>query len=186
MSKSDDKVNIVSDSVDINKNEEIHSESITESPGIDLNTATSASLNSLPAIIVPTTTNNSTSNQDITRTADEMNNNTSRTNRLLPSLRFTRDLIERRGSSGRTNWRENFNNVFRDLTPLVQNSNNSSNNQGLLGSWIPNGRNFRLSSNNNDLHVQASSSSANVSMNTANDSIVINLEESPSTSSFPR
>lgn len=184
MSKSEDKENIVSDSVDLNKKEElVNHETINIEP--DLNTTTSASLNSLPAIIVPTTATNSTSHQDI-RTTDEMNNNTNnRTSRLLPSLRFTRDLIERRGSSGRTNWRENFNNVFRDFTPLVQSSNNStSNNQGLLSSWIPN-RNFRLSSSN-DSHVPVATSSANVSMNTASDSIVINLEESPSTSSFPR
>lgn len=136
--------------------------------------SSTASLTSLPAI---TTQTNSVSQQDLS-TGDMQSGGGH--HRLFPSLRF----IERRAQR---NWRENINNVFQEIRPLVQSSHNSTSNS-ILASLIPHSRNINSISSNNNNNFRLSANQGNQEINASTDSIVINMnmDQSPSTSTISR
>lgn len=126
---------------------------------------------------------NTTSTQDLT-SAEEMSNNSgnnnnsgSRRGSIFPS--FLRS-VERQSRS----W--NINNVFQEIRPLVQNnsasnSSNVSNSPNPFATWM---RSSIHSVNSEDSHQQSQDDNRN--QEATNDSTVVNIVASPSTSSLYR
>lgn len=63
-------------------------------------------------------------------------NNSNQRTSSLSALRYTRDIIERRATEQTRNWRDNLNNVFMEIRPLVQQAQ-SVNNSTILSTLLP-------------------------------------------------
>lgn len=111
------------------------------------NTNESIEIASTPPTTLTLTT---TTDAPATEMQNSGGNNTHRAS-PMSALRFTRDIIGRRATEQTRNWRDNLNNVFMEIRPLVQQAQ-SVNNSTILSSLLPtNSRPVSLDSSRNNL-----------------------------------